>query len=84
MWLDEYRCDGLRFDSANDLPWDYIPEWTSYLHDRFTGCLLIAEITPENPEGIHRLGFDSLWTHSGYFGTPPATKTACDGRGVQD
>mmetsp|Transcript_6640 Transcript_6640/g.16965 ORF Transcript_6640/g.16965 Transcript_6640/m.16965 type:complete len:708 (+) Transcript_6640:398-2521(+) len=67
MWLDEYRCDGLRFDSANDLPWDYIPEWTAHLHSNYPGCLLIAEITPENPEGIHRLGFDSLWTHSGYF-----------------
>eukprot|EP00191_Tetraselmis_sp_GSL018_P007336 CAMPEP_0177609820 /NCGR_PEP_ID=MMETSP0419_2-20121207/19359_1 /TAXON_ID=582737 /ORGANISM="Tetraselmis sp., Strain GSL018" /LENGTH=641 /DNA_ID=CAMNT_0019104903 /DNA_START=286 /DNA_END=2211 /DNA_ORIENTATION=- len=67
MWLGEYRCDGLRFDSANDLPWDYIPEWTGHLHSAYNGCLLIAEITPENPEGIHRLGFDSLWTHSGYF-----------------
>eukprot|EP00854_Cymbomonas_tetramitiformis_P019855 gene19855-23751_t len=67
MWLDEYKCDGLRFDSANDLPWDFIPDWTHHLHDTYPGCLLIAEITPENPEGIHRLGFDSLWTHSGYF-----------------
>jgi len=67
MWLGEYKCDGLRFDSANDLPWDFIPEWTSHLHENYNGCLLIAEITPENPEGIHRLGFDSLWTHSGYF-----------------
>jgi pullulanase/glycogen debranching enzyme len=24
MWLSTYRCDGLRFDSANDLPRDVI------------------------------------------------------------
>lgn len=24
MWLTEYKCDGLRFDSANDLPRDMV------------------------------------------------------------
>jgi 1,4-alpha-glucan branching enzyme len=24
VWLEDYKCDGLRFDSANDLPRDMI------------------------------------------------------------
>lgn len=37
------------------------------LHDQFPGSLLTAEITPEDPRGVHELGFDALWVHSGYF-----------------
>jgi hypothetical protein len=37
------------------------------LHDEFPGRLLTAEITPEDPRGVHELGFDALWVHSGYF-----------------
>jgi 1,4-alpha-glucan branching enzyme len=67
MWLGEYRVDGLRFDSANDLPRDWIQEATWKLHQQFPGRLLTAEVTPENPTSITELGFDSVWVHSGYF-----------------
>nr|QKY15164.1 starch branching enzyme (1,4-alpha-glucan branching enzyme II) (SBE2) [Polytomella parva] len=67
IWLDAFRCDGLRFDSANDLPGDLVQHLTWTLHQRFPGRILTAEITPEDPRGIKELGFDSLWVHSGYF-----------------
>jgi len=67
LWLREYRCDGLRFDSANDLPRDYIQECNWRLHQEFPGRLLTAEVTPENPTSISELGYDSVWVHSGYF-----------------
>eukprot|EP00198_Chlamydomonas_reinhardtii_P005063 XP_001694399.1 predicted protein [Chlamydomonas reinhardtii] len=67
MWLGDYRCDGLRFDSANDLPRDTIQALTYHLHERFPGRILTAEVTPENPQSVHELGFDSVWVHSGYF-----------------
>lgn len=35
------------------------------LHEQFPGRILTAEITPENPRGVHELGFDALWVHSG-------------------
>jgi len=67
LWLSEYRCDGLRFDSANDLPRDWIQEATWRLREAFPGRILTAEVTPENPTSISELGFDSVWTHSGMF-----------------
>lgn len=65
--LVDYRVDGLRFDSANDLPSHLIQRITWALHDACPGRILTAEITPEDPRGVHELGFDSLWVHSGYF-----------------
>lgn len=67
MYLDRYRADGLRFDSANDLSWDVIKRLTWHLHQNYPGRLLTAEVTPENPQSVHELGFDSVWVHSGYF-----------------
>lgn len=68
MWLsDEYRCDGLRFDSANDLPHHITQSITWDLREKYPGRILTAEVTPENPQKLHELGFDSLWVHSGYF-----------------
>ena len=37
------------------------------LREEFPGRLLSAEVTPENPQSVHELGFDSVWVHSGYF-----------------
>ncbi len=146
-WLEDYGCDGLRFDSANDLPRDAVqvgkrsttsaifmlykmavlvtprlillrrstPQamtWSLHdllapststmlhiagnlaslnesrvvvltgihikhvrlasqrpqamtwsLHERFPGRILTAEVTPENPQSVHDLGFDSVWVH---------------------
>lgn len=67
QWLTNYRCDGLRFDSANDLPYDICRTLTFHAHERGPGCYLTAEVTPENPKAVHELGFDALWVHSGYF-----------------
>jgi 1,4-alpha-glucan branching enzyme len=67
MYIQEYKCDGLRFDSANDLPHDACQALTWACHERFPGVFLTAEVTPENPMAVHHLGFDSLWVHSGYF-----------------
>ncbi|KAL6751388.1 glycoside hydrolase superfamily [Haematococcus lacustris] len=67
MWLTEYKCDGLRFDSANDLPRDLIQELTWKLKDQLPGRFLTAEVTPENPQSVHECGFHSVWVHSGYF-----------------
>lgn len=33
------------------------------LHERFPGRILTAEVTPENPQSVHDLGFDSVWVH---------------------
>jgi len=67
MYLQDYHCDGLRFDSANDLPRDMVQELTWRLREQFPGRLLSAEVTPENPMAVQELGFDSVWVHSGYF-----------------
>ncbi|KAG2484155.1 hypothetical protein HYH03_017036 [Edaphochlamys debaryana] len=67
QWLGDFRCDGLRFDSANDLPRETIQALTFSLRHRFPGRILTAEVTPENPQSVHDLGFDSVWVHSGYF-----------------
>eukprot|EP00884_Botryococcus_braunii_P002910 jgi/Botrbrau1/1261/Bobra.0163s0054.1 len=67
MWLRDFKVDGLRFDSANDLPPDVIQGITWHLHEQFPGRILTAEVTPENPMSVHELGFDSVWVHSGYF-----------------
>lgn len=67
MYIEEYKCDGLRFDSANDLPHDTCRALTWSCRERFPGVIMTAEVTPENPQAVHDLGFDSLWVHSGYF-----------------
>mmetsp|Transcript_5310 Transcript_5310/g.19417 ORF Transcript_5310/g.19417 Transcript_5310/m.19417 type:complete len:341 (-) Transcript_5310:160-1182(-) len=67
IWLDDFKCDGLRFDSANDLPMDTVQMLTYNLRSNFPDRIMTAEVTPENPVAIHEFGFDSLWVHSGYF-----------------
>lgn len=67
-WLSEFRADGLRFDSANDIPRDVAQALTWRLRSEFPGRILTAEVTPENPSSITELGFDSVWVHSFYFG----------------
>jgi len=67
VWLRDYNCDGLRFDSANDLPAEAVQELTWRLRESYPGRILTAEVTPENPMSVQQLGFDSVWVHSGYF-----------------
>jgi hypothetical protein len=49
-WLGEYKCDGLRFDSANDLPHPLIQRLTWRIKQTYPGRFLTAEVTPENPQ----------------------------------
>jgi hypothetical protein len=65
--LGTFRCDGLRFDSVNDMPHETVQALTHYLHEAFPGRILMAELTPEDPFRMKELGLDSLWVHSGYF-----------------
>eukprot|EP01023_Acetabularia_acetabulum_P029445 TRINITY_DN2779_c0_g1_i1.p1 TRINITY_DN2779_c0_g1~~TRINITY_DN2779_c0_g1_i1.p1 ORF type:complete len:684 (-),score=140.22 TRINITY_DN2779_c0_g1_i1:276-2021(-) len=67
MYINDYKVDGLRFDSVNDLPTETVQHLTYRIRETFPGRLLSAEVTPENPQAVHDYGFDSLWVHSGYF-----------------
>lgn len=42
-WLGAFRMDGLRFDSANDLPPQTVQALTWALRERFPGRILTAE-----------------------------------------
>ena len=42
-WLGDFRMDGLRFDSANDLPPQTVQAMTWAMRERFPGRILTAE-----------------------------------------
>ena len=67
MWLEEYRCDGLRFDSVNDLPREVAQRLTYALRERCPGAWLCAEMMHEDPSAVTDLGFDSVWMPYCYF-----------------
>ena len=67
MWIEEYRIDGLRFDSVHNMPWHLLQEMTRELKTHYPDKILIAEITPENPAVITDAGFDSCWLHAAHF-----------------
>eukprot|EP00919_Chromeraceae_sp_WS-2016_P012280 GHVR01028702.1.p1 GENE.GHVR01028702.1~~GHVR01028702.1.p1 ORF type:complete len:508 (-),score=152.88 GHVR01028702.1:206-1729(-) len=72
IWLEEYRLDGLRFDSVHNMPWDLLKDMTQNLRKEFPGKVLIAEVTPEDPKTCRPVehggcGFDSVWVHSAYY-----------------
>ncbi len=67
MWIEEYNCDGLRFDSVHNMPWHLLQEMTRELKEHYPGKILIAEVTPENPAVITQAGFDSCWVHAAHF-----------------
>ena len=45
-WLGDFRMDGLRFDSANDLPPQTVQAMTWAMRERFPGRILTAEARP--------------------------------------
>ena len=45
-WLGDFRMDGLRFDSANDLPPQTVQALTWAMRERFPGRILTAEAGP--------------------------------------
>lgn len=67
LWLEEYRADGLRFDSVHNMPWETLTFLTSRLGQEYPGKYLIAEITPENPSVVTHGGFHSCWRHAAHF-----------------
>jgi 1,4-alpha-glucan branching enzyme len=48
-WLGVYKMDGLRFDSASQLPMELMQRITWQLREKFPGKLLTADMTPEDP-----------------------------------
>jgi 1,4-alpha-glucan branching enzyme len=48
-WLGAFRMDGLRFDSANDLPPQTVQALTWAMRERFPGRILTAEARARPP-----------------------------------
>lgn len=67
LWIEEYNCDGLRFDSVHNMPWHLLQEMTREFKKHYPGKMLIAEVTPEDPAVITEVGFDSCWVHAAHF-----------------
>ena len=105
FWLGTYHFDGLRLDAvsrivywqgdeargANALGVDFLRGLTEGLHERHSGCMLIAEDSSNFP-GVTRppasggLGFDYKWDlgwmHDtlSYFQMPPEERRGAEGR----
>lgn len=45
----------------------FVQELTYVIRSRHPSVILIAEVTPENPEICKGAGFDSCWIHSAYY-----------------
>jgi|GEM_PF-3788973 len=67
FWIEEMAVDGLRFDSAHNMPWELLQRMTWEIRQRHPGVFLVAEITPENPAVVRDAGFDACWIHSAHF-----------------
>ena len=67
MWFEEYKADGLRFDSVHNMPWALLPEMTAQLKADYPEKFLVAEVTPENPKVVSEAGFDACWVHAAHF-----------------
>ncbi|KAF7456221.1 alpha amylase, catalytic domain-containing protein [Cryptosporidium felis] len=65
--LGEYGVDGLRIDSAHNIPNWLLKGITGRLRREFPGKFLVAEVVPENPRYLEECGFDSCWIHSSYY-----------------
>ncbi|KAH7649501.1 hypothetical protein FG379_001127 [Cryptosporidium bovis] len=67
VFLGEYGVDGIRFDSAHNIPSWLLKIITDKLRSKYRNKYFIAEIVPENPNYIKEYGFDSCWIHSSYY-----------------
>ena len=76
-WLGAYRCDGLRFDSANDLPRHIIQQLTFRLHAKFPGHILTAEVGVRGWGGVGRRWLTYFLLYVGGFALLPPGRTDC-------
>ncbi|KAJ1608744.1 41-2 protein antigen precursor [Cryptosporidium canis] len=67
VFLGEYGVDGIRFDSAHNIPSWLLRKLTTELKEEFPGRFMIAEVVPEDPSYLRECGFDSCWIHSSYY-----------------
>nr|AAU01394.1 putative 1,4-alpha-glucan branching enzyme 2 [Toxoplasma gondii] len=73
-FIEEYGADGLRLDSVHSMPWDLLQELTHAVRSKHPSKILIAEVTPENPQICNSAGFDSCWIHSAYYDAIKVTR----------
>ncbi|PHJ25713.1 alpha catalytic domain-containing protein [Cystoisospora suis] len=73
-FIENYKVDGLRFDSVHNMPWDLLQEMTYVIRSKHPSVILIAEVTPENPQICKGAGFDSCWIHSAYYDAVKITR----------
>ncbi|KFH12429.1 catalytic domain alpha amylase [Toxoplasma gondii VAND] len=71
---EESLADGLRLDSVHSMPWDLLQELTHAVRSKHPSKILIAEVTPENPQICNSAGFDSCWIHSAYYDAIKVTR----------
>ncbi|CBZ55921.1 putative 1,4-alpha-glucan branching enzyme [Neospora caninum Liverpool] len=73
-FVEEFGADGLRLDSVHNMPWDLLQELTHAVRSKHPSKILIAEVTPENPQICNGAGFDSCWIHSTYYDAVKVTR----------
>jgi maltooligosyltrehalose trehalohydrolase len=65
LWLDDFRCDGLRLDAVHAIvdPSErgVLRDITDLAHEIVPGSLVIAEDERNAPELVTRVGFDGVW-----------------------
>jgi len=70
MYLgNEYRCDGLRFDSVHNMPEWLVSKLNCDIKSEFPAACLIAETVPEDPRALKErdLGYDAIFLHAPHF-----------------
>jgi len=60
------------------MPWWLLQQLTQGIKERYPNVILIAEITPENPQVIGDAGFHSCWLHATHFDSVKIMNK-CDG-----
>ncbi|PFH38285.1 alpha amylase, catalytic domain-containing protein [Besnoitia besnoiti] len=73
-FIEEFGADGLRLDSVHNMPWDLLQELTHAVRSKHPSKILIAEVTPENPQICTGAGFDSCWVHATYYDAIKVTR----------
>ena len=65
MWLEEFRCDGLRLDAVHAIvdpsERSVLRDITDLAHHVVPGSLVIGEDDRNDPDLVSRVGLDGLW-----------------------